>query len=106
MGDSDYATSAVLLYLSEEVNVSLNEIRGNSDIGIYNYGSLSILNNNKVFDIGDDHYNSSYDYGIGNWGNDAVISNNKVKGFEVAYDGVVSGKNKVVGQPQPINEWF
>ncbi len=105
-GTSDYAATAILIYQADGVNVSKNNIRGNSDIGIYIYGNNGTYNNNRVFDEGADHPNSSYDYGIGNWGSDNEVTNNKVKGFDVPYDGVTGGKNKSIPGPQNGNPWF
>lgn len=106
LGQSNWAATAILLYLSEDVSVLKNIINGNSEIGIYNSGSGSIIDNNKVFDEGADAATHGYDYGIGNWGTDALITNNKVRGFDNPYDGVTGGKNKSIPGAQPNNEWY
>lgn len=98
-GTSDYAASAVLVYLANNVNVSKNNIRGNSDIGVYFYGNDGTCDNNRIFDAGDDDINSGYDIGLGNWGTNNVVTNNKVRGFESPYDNVVDGHNKVIPGP-------
>lgn len=105
MGTTDWAATAILVYSADEVEVSNNNIGGNSDIALYAYANGGTYENNRVFDEGSDHPNSGYDYGLGNWGTDNVVTNNKVKGFEFAYDGVDGGKNKTIpaglgGQPQ------
>lgn len=96
MGTSDWAATAVLVYAAGEVEVSNNNIRGNSDIGLYIYADNGIYNNNRIFDEGADHPNSSYDYGLGNWGTNNIVTNNKVRGFDVPYDGDVDGNNKAI----------
>ncbi len=106
LGPSDFAATAILLFDSENVSITKNIIAGNSEIGIYNSGSGSIIDNNKVSDEGIDSATHGYDYGIGNWGTNALITNNKVKGFDNPYDGVTGGKNKSIPGAQPNNEWF
>lgn len=96
MGTSDFVATAVLIYAANGVEVSKNNIRGNSDIGMYFLGDDGIVNNNRIFDEGPDHPNSSYDYGLGNWGLDNTVTNNKVHGFEFPYDGVAGGNNKTI----------
>jgi len=96
MGTSDWAATAVLVYLATNVEVSNNNIRGNSDIGLYFYGDDGIVHNNRIFDEGLDHPNSGYDIGLGNWGTNNSVTNNKVRGFEVPYDGVADGNNKAI----------
>lgn len=96
MGTSDYAATAVLVYLADGVEVSNNNIRGNSDIGVYFYANNGTVHNNRIFDEGPDHPNSGYDYGLGNWGTNNSVTNNKVRGFEIPYDGVTGGNNKAI----------
>lgn len=95
-GTSDFAATAVLVYLAGPVNVSNNNIRGNSDIGLYFFADDGTVHNNRVFDEGADHPNSSYDIGLGNWGTNNTVTNNKVKGFDDLYDGVTGGNNKAI----------
>lgn len=98
LGASDYAAAAVLLYLpSEGVTVAKNNIGGNSDAGIYAYGSGLTIDNNRVFDAGADGPHG--DYGIVDLGENDV-TNNKVRGFDEAYYGVSGGKNKTIPGPQ------
>lgn len=96
-GPSDFAATAVLVYLTGPVNVSKNHIRGNAGIGIYGLADGGTYDNNKVFDEGPD--GGHYDIGVGNYGANNAFTNNKVKGYDVAYDGVTDGNNKVVGGP-------
>jgi len=99
-GTSNFAATAVLLYESDGADVSKNNIRGNSDVGIYAFGNGGSIDNNRVFDQGADHPNSDYDFGVGNWGVGTDVTNNKVRGFDTAYSGVSGGKNKVIPGPQ------
>jgi hypothetical protein len=99
LGPTDFAATAILLFLADGVNVSLNNIRGNADVGIYIFGDNNIVNNNRVFEEGID---GLYDIGIGNYGSDNIITNNKVRGYDTPYDGVIGGNNKVIpGGPIP-----
>ena len=105
-GPSDYVATAVLLYGVSYVDVIQNNIRGNSDVGIYADTSNSVIDNNKIFDEGIDCNVGGYDYGLGNYGSENVITNNKVKGFATPYDSVFDGKNKVIPGPQKVNPWW
>jgi len=98
-GTSDYAASAILVYLAGTVDISKNNIGGNSDIGIFAYSDGGTYDNNRVFDDGPDHPNSTYDIGFGNYGNNTV-TNNKVRGFDTSYENVSDGKNKAIPGPQ------
>lgn len=99
LGPFDDAASAVLVYDADSVEVSKNNIRGNSDVGIYLYLNNSVTaDNNKIFDDGTD--GGHYDIGIGAWDGTDVLTNNKVRGFDLPYDGLSNlGSNKVVGKP-------
>jgi hypothetical protein len=100
LGTSDYAASAVLVYLSSGgTDVSLNNVRGNSDVGVFAVADGATIDNNRVFDEGADGTNSSYDIGVGSYG-DNDVTNNKVRGFDLPYEGVVGGKNKTISGPQ------
>ena len=99
MGLSDYAATAILVYSTGAVDISQNNIRGNSDIGIYFFADGGTCINNRVFDEGDDHPNSGYDYGVGNWGSGNTFSNNKIRGFDIPYDGEGDGTNKAIPGP-------
>jgi len=98
LGASNFAATAVLLFeVGEGATVSKNDVRGNSDIGIYAEGSGAIVDNNRVFDEGPDGPHG--DYGIASNGENEV-TNNKVRGFDEAYFGVDGGKNKTIPGPQ------
>lgn len=108
-GPSNYAAAAILLYdQADGTVVKQNNIRGDSDVGIYVFGGETVVNNNKVFEDknAEDCNANSYDYGIGNWGAESEVTNNKVKGFDVAYEGVTGGKNKTIPGPQKSNPSF
>jgi len=99
-GDVDYVGTAILILDSDNAIVSHNEIRGNSDIGIY-VGRVTqgTFDNNKVFDYGLDGPYGSYEVGIGNYSDlpASAFTNNKVRGFTTPYDGVEPlGSNKVI----------
>lgn len=99
LGASDSLGTAVLVTQAGTVDISKNNIRGNSDVGIYLYlnGTVTV-DNNRVFDDGKD--GGQYDIGIGAWDGDEVLTNNKVRGFDTPYDGLTNlGNNKVVGKP-------
>jgi parallel beta-helix repeat protein len=102
LGASNTVATAVLLHLpAASVTVSLNNIVGNSDAGIYAYGSGLTIDNNRVFDQGPDGPHG--DYGIINFEATEIpnqITNNKVRGFDQAYYGVSGGKNKTIPGPQ------
>lgn len=80
-GTSDYAASAVLLYLNNMSTIRRNNIGGNSDVGLFLVGEEITADNNRVFDGGPDHPNSDYDVGIWNDGTNSV-TNNKIRGFD------------------------
>ena len=99
-GTSLFAASAILLFRADASNVSQNDVRGNSDVGIYIDGDDAVVKNNRVFDEGADDLNSCCDVGILSSGADNAVKNNKVRGFEVPYDAVTGGKNKEIPDPQ------
>lgn len=102
-GASNYAATALLVLDAKIVEISKNNIRGNSDVGIYlSLNDEVIVDNNRVFDDGEDGNQRDYDYGIGAWDGDGdTLTNNKVRGFDTPYDGLGEdiGSNKVIGQP-------
>lgn len=107
-GPSEFVATAVLLFASGNgVDVSLNNIGGNSDVGIYAFSNMTNIWNNKVFDDPaiPDCNAFGYDIGIGNYdiflsGNaDNTVTNNKVFGFGTPYDEVNGGQNKVIPGP-------
>ena len=91
MGTSDWAATAVLIYLADGVKVNKNKIKGNSDIGVYFYGNDGKVEKNKIEDEGPDHPNSGYDIGLGDYGENNKISKNKIKGFDTPLDALVTG---------------
>lgn len=94
---TNFAATAVLLFESDGAVVRWNNImEGNADVGIYVFGDGVTVNNNRVFEAGED---GLYDIGIGNYGLDNEVTNNKVRGFATAYDGVVGGNNKTIPRP-------
>ena len=101
-GTSFFAASGILIFAADTVNVSQNNVGGNSDVGIFVVSDGGTYDNNRVFDEGSDHVNSSYDIGVGNYytTTDNAITNNKVRGFDTPYDNVTDGKNKVIPGPQ------
>lgn len=96
--DGNWASSAVLLYQAAPGSVVRhnNIMDGNADIGIWIEANAVTVDNNRIFESGPD---GAYDYGLGNWGTDNVVTNNKVRGYEFAYDGVTSGRNKAIPSP-------
>lgn len=108
LGTSDWAATAVLVYLADGVTIERNNIGGNSDIGVYFYGDGGVVNNNRIFDGGPDGEFSGYDIGLGDWGSDNVVTNNKIRGFEIPYDGGPDGEDAQVvisgspSDPHPV----
>lgn len=96
---SDFAATAVLLFDSAPGSVVRhnNLMEGNADVGIYVFGDTTMVDNNRVFDEGPD---AGYDIGIGDYGTGNSVTNNKVRGYDVPYDGVSGGRNKVVPSPR------
>ncbi len=92
LGPSDFAATAILVYLSDGGDVSHNKIGGNSDIGIYYFADGGSITHNKVEDSGPDL--GHYDIGIGDWGTGNVNEHNKVCGFDTPYSGNPGTKNK------------
>ena len=99
-GDIDYVGTAILILDSDNAIVSHNEIRGNSDIGIYvGRATQGTFDNNKVFDYGPDGPYGPYEVGIANYSDlpASAFTNNKVRGFTTPYDGVEPlESNKVI----------
>jgi hypothetical protein len=85
LGASDFAATAILLFAADAPVVRQNNIRGNSDVGIYVFADGATVDNNRVFDEGAD--GSHGDFGIFNDG-DNLVTNNKVRGFDTPYEGV------------------
>ena len=103
-GGSDYAATAILIYSANPgVIISQNVMmEGNADVGIYVIADGVTVENNKVFETGDD---GLYDIGIGNYGNGNYVSNNKIKGYDTPTEYVVGTdaegrRNKVIPSKQ------
>lgn len=97
-GTSDFAATAILIFEADGAEVSLNNISGNSDVGLLVVADDVTVDNNRVFDEGDDHVNSSADIGIFS-GGDNTVTNNKVRGFDTAFEGDVADDNKEIPSP-------
>ena len=97
-GPSAYAATGALIYFASPGTVFSQNIlmEGNADVGIYIYSDGVTVENNKVFETGDD---GLFDYGIGNWGSNNYFGNNKIKGFDVPVDGEESRRNVVIPSP-------
>lgn len=99
-GPSDYVATAILVYLGGDgIEVSHNNVRGNSDVGLYLWADNAVVDNNRFFDSSGDCNQYGYDIGLGNWGSNNSVTNNKARGFDLPYDGVTDGKNKVIPRP-------
>jgi hypothetical protein len=100
-GPSNFVATAVLVFDADNSEVSQNNIGGNSDIGIYGFADSLTINNNRVFDDASiaDCNQFGWDIGVGNYGIDNSVTNNKVRGFDLPYDGVDDGNNKVIPTP-------
>lgn len=99
-GPSAYVATAILVYAGgDNIQISHNNIRGNSDVGIHLEADNVIVDNNRIFDGSGDCNQFGYDYGLGNWGSNNLVTNNKARGFDIPYDGVTEGKNKIIPRP-------
>ncbi len=98
LGASNFAASAILIFAADGVNVSNNNVRGNSDVGIWALGDDGIYDNNRVLDFGTDGPHG--DFGIVDQGSGNTFTNNKVKGFDSPFFGVAIGNNKAIPAPQ------
>ncbi|MBI4129963.1 hypothetical protein HY468_01455 [Candidatus Roizmanbacteria bacterium] len=119
-GPSNFVATALLLFLTGDgVNVSFNNIGGNSDVGIYALNNMTTISTNRVFDdpaIADCNVNG-YNIGIGDYdvftnlfggtgADDNSVTRNVVRGFDTPYDGVLGGRNITVPGPQPSSDAF
>lgn len=105
-GTSNWGATGILLFNPGDVYVGKNHINGNADMGIavdttiYPYAGyptvvgVATVDNNKIFGNG-----AEGSYGVVDYTGDNVVTNNKVKGYDTAYYGVTSGKNKTIGSP-------
>ena len=100
-GPSEFVATSILLFDSAPGTIVSRNIMmdGNSDIGIYLSANGATVDNNKVFESGDDFNQFEYDIAVGNYGVDNQITNNKAKGYATAYDNVTTGKNKEIPAP-------
>ncbi len=103
LGASNYVATAVLIYSVDLVVVEKNNIGGNADVGIYVFSDDSTVDNNRVFESGEDGPHG--DYGILNYGNGNEFTNNKVRGYETPTYGDTEG-TKVIPRPQDPNACF
>lgn len=96
LGASNFAASALLLFAVDDVDVIQNNVRGNSDVGLFAVlVSNSNFDNNKIYDKGQDGPHG--DFGIANVaGSNNSFTNNKIKGFDTPLFGVNQGNNKVL----------
>lgn len=94
LGPSNYAATALLVYAADAADVSQNNVRGNSDVGLYVLADDGTYDNNRIFDDGLDGPHG--DYGVFNDGVDNDFTNNKVRGFDTPYYGVTGGNNKTI----------
>jgi hypothetical protein len=94
LGASNFAGTAVLATGAGTVTIRQNNVRGNSDVGVYLAGSGATADNNKIFDEGVDGPHG--DYGLVDLASANTVTNNKVKGFDTPYYGVTGGKNKAI----------
>lgn len=95
---SDFAGSAILTFEADAVYVSKNNIRGNSDVGIFILSDSGLYHHNRVFDQGVDL--GGYDVGIWDLG-DNIVVRNKVRGFDVPHLGVdLRGSDTKIPRPQ------
>lgn len=97
-GPSDFVATAILVFLGGDgiVIKQNNLMEGNADVGIYFFASNGVVDNNRVFETGED---GLYDFGIVNWGLNNQVTNNKVRGYDTPYDNVEDGNNKVIPSP-------
>lgn len=98
LGASNFAATAILIFAADDVNVSRNNIGGNSDVGIFAIGDNGTYDNNRVFDSGTDGPHG--DFGVVDSGSGNVFTNNKVRGFDTPNFGATGGTNKVIPGPQ------
>jgi len=103
LGPTDFVATAVLIYQADLPVVRRNNIGGNADVGIYILESPeSTVNNNRVFERGQDGNVNGYDFGMIEYASPgSSITNNKVRGYDVPTDsdsGNITG-TKVIPSP-------
>jgi hypothetical protein len=111
-----YVSTAILLWYAANGTIVRhnNLMDGNADIGIYVVSDGAFLDNNRIYETGDDLNQGGFDFGVyvdsPSLG-DAVtgtetITNNKVRGYLFAYNSLdlttpVGGNNKANSSPAP-----
>ena len=94
-GAANFVSTAVLLYFAANGTVVRhnNLMDGNADIGIYVYSDGTFVDNNRVYETGDDLNKNSWDVGIyvysptyGEVTTTNNVANNKVRGYLFAYN--------------------
>ncbi len=80
-GPSEFVATAVLaLEAGDLLDISLNNVGGNADVGIFLFAtSGATVNNNRIFEKGPDAQVA--DVGLADLGTDNTITNNKTRGY-------------------------
>ena len=101
LGTTNFAASAILVFAADQVDVSQNNVRGNSDVGLFIvFADGGNYFNNRIFDEGPDALNSCCDVGVWNYAsNGNTIRNTKVRGFDTPYLGVDGDRNIAIPSP-------
>jgi hypothetical protein len=95
VGAANYVSTAVLLYFAAAgTSVRHNNLmEGNADIGIYVYSDGAIVDNNRVYETGEDLNQYLWDVGIyvysplyGDVTTTNTVANNKVRGYLFAFN--------------------
>lgn len=101
LGPSNFAASAILAFATGAgAVIDRNNIRGNSDVGLFLVADGLFADNNKIFDVGADGPHG--DFGIANLNatftgcGANTITNNKVRGFDAPQFCVTGGNNKAI----------
>jgi hypothetical protein len=99
LGTSNFVGTAILIFSAGEADVSQNNVRGNSGVGLYVFADGGTYVNNRIFDEGADAPTSIADIGLGNFGNNNTVLNNKVRGFDTPFAGVDDDDNVAIPSP-------
>ncbi len=98
---ADTAATSVLLFQCAPTTLRNNTtMEGNSDVARFVSCAGVTLNNEKLFDIGEDGY---YDYGILSLAGDTVVTKTKISGFKIPSAGVTGGKGFIKVIPSPMD---
>ena len=105
LGASNFAATAVLHFEPSSTTIRRNNIGGNADVGVFLVGGGATVDNNRVFESGEDGDHG--DFGIFSFGPGNSITNNKVRGYdspagEFPESGEITG-TKVVPAPQDMS---